>query len=142
MLAVAAGCVETGKKDVYYVMFEDNPLLFSDKVYSGGEEIGAIASRVVGFDNIAEVTITLLPAHKEKIGGNTIFYVSAGRLEHDITGAAGSPLAPGDATLGFPSKSSLKWYKLKGVLSRSTVKKTAELLRTKIQWVEPVEIPI
>ncbi len=141
LLAVTAGCVET-KKDVYYVMFEENPLLFSDKVYSGGEEIGTITSRLVGFDNIAEVTISVAPAHKEKIGENAIFYVSAGRLERDIAGIAGPPLAPGEAALGFTSKTSLKWYKFKGALSRSNAKKRAESLREKIRWIEPGEVPI
>ncbi|MCP4690174.1 MAG: hypothetical protein GY859_19130 [Desulfobacterales bacterium] len=141
LLAVITGCVEQ-KSDVYYVMFEDNPLLISDKVYSGGEEIGKIESRVIGFDNITEVTISLQSAHEEKIGENAVFYISAGRLEHDMMSPAGLPLDPGSAVPGFSSNLSLKWGRVKGAFSRTNAKKRAELLRTKIRWIEPVEAPI
>lgn len=118
-VAAFSGCAETQSVDNYQVMFRGLPNIYDTAVYAGGVRIGEIVSTETGAANAVKVAISIDGEFISMMTANTVFYVSAGRLNRATVDAYGAPLGIKTPILGFPSKWSLHMFKLKTLLARS-----------------------
>jgi len=141
IIILASGCSQKNS-NVFYVMFKKRPVLSSNSVYLNNLEIGKILSQKYGFNNIVEIKITIDHAHIKKMRENTVFFVSNGRLEYDTLKGTGDVLANEAFVLGFHSKGSQSWFKLKNTFKNLSIEasKNANELHEIIRWVELKEI--
>ena len=135
------GC-SSKESNLFYVMFKDKPDFTSDVVYLNGIDIGKILSVKSGFNDISEVTITLKNEYAKKMNGNVVFCASNGKLEYMTIKGAGGLLSKEAAILGFNSKLSLSWFKIKTTFTNAAAEasKNARELHDKIRWAELKEV--
>jgi hypothetical protein len=141
IVIMTSGC-SSKESNLFYVMFKDKPDLISNTVYLNGNDIGKILSIKSGFNNIAEVTITIKNEHIKKMNENVVFCSSNGKLEYITLKGAGGSLSKEAAILGFNSKLSLSWFKMKNTFTSaaSEALKNARELHDKIRWAELKEV--
>lgn len=123
-------------------MFEGKPPLTTPAVYYQGVQIGEIVAARTGFGNIIELKVTVSNEYRDLMTEEAVFYPTAGHLEYNQLSPAGGSLEEGAAVLGFPSKLSYTWYRVKTALSSRKAAEKAQELKVKIQWVEPIEIAL
>ena len=131
-----------GSNDGYSVMFEGTPRLNTPLVYHRGVQIGEIVSARAGFGNVTELKVRLNGEHQDLMTEDAVFYPAAGHLEYNRLSPAGDPLENGAPVLGFSSRLSYAWYRVKTALSSRKAAEKARALQEKIQWAEAVEIPL
>jgi hypothetical protein len=137
IVIMTSGC-SSKESNLFYVMFTDTPDLISDAVYLNGNDIGKILSIQSGFNNITEVKITIKDGYIEKMNTNVVFCSSNGKLEYATIKGSGGVLSKEAAILGFNSKLSLSWFKIKNTLTNASSEavKNARELHEKIRWAE------
>jgi len=126
----------------YAVMFEGKPHLTTPTVYHKGVEIGEVVSASACFGDIIQLTVALNSEYRDLMTENAVFYPAAGHLEFDRLSPAGQPLEDGSPVLGFSSKLSYNWYRVKNLLGSRKAAEKARRLNEKAQWAEPVQIPL
>ncbi|MFC1811667.1 hypothetical protein ACFL03_03150 [Thermodesulfobacteriota bacterium] len=141
IVIITSGC-SSKESNLFYVMFKDTPDLISDTVYLNGNDIGKILSIQSGFNNITEVKITINNGYIDKMNANVVFCSSNGKLEYITIKGAGGSLSKEAAILGFNSKLSLSWFKIKNTFTNasSVAIKIARELYDKIRWAELKEV--
>ena len=141
IVIMTSGC-SSKESNLFYVMFPDTPNLISDAVYLNGKDIGKILSIQSGFNNITEAKITIKDGYIKNMNANVVFCLSNGKLEYVTIKGAGGLLSKETAILGFNSKLSLSWFKIKNTFANASSEaiKNARELHNKIRWAELKEV--
>ncbi len=117
IVVVATGCAPKTSGEGYVAMF-DGPVSVADQdVYFTGVKVGTIAAMETSASNVTRVVISPLSEFKAQIGAHLVLYAHAGRLEVSRLKSIAEPLEEGMPLCGFATKSELRWFKFKTLLS-------------------------
>jgi len=114
----------------YSVIFNENPSLNENEVYSKGFKIGKVLSQKLEKNNLVTVNILIDENYQELMKTNTIFYISEGKLLYDTIEDEGEPIATGSKIRGFNNKTSMFLYKAKKIgkeMYNSSINKAKEI---------------
>ena len=145
IMAAVWGCQPPqagSSKGGYAVMFEGKPHLTTSAVYHQGVEIGEIVSASACFGGIIQLSVAVNSQYRDMMTEDAVFFPTAGHLEFDRLSPAGQSLEDGSPVLGFSSKLSYNWYRIKHLQSSRKAAEKARHLHEKARWAEPIQIPL
>jgi len=132
LMSVPLSCFFVDK--IYYVVFEERPVLLDERVFYDGEMIGRIESQKLRTTENNEIIVILEifieEKHEHMMTDKVIFYVDKGRLIYDTIGDTGKSLSRKAKIIGFKTKTVFHIFKAKNKqknLSETAVQKAKEL---------------
>lgn len=147
LLAVmlAAGCTPFSTESVtelpdfdrvYYVLFQDDPGLASDRIFMKALEIGKVIGLKPTQQGVKVAKISIDAKYADLMRDNVVFMVEDGRLEYEPVGDNGAPLGEGGKILGFSSRTGFYWFKAQNSvrgMSRAAMEKAEELYNRSLE---------
>ena len=110
-------------KSFYYVVFEDNPNVKNNRIYSKGIEIGKVLDQDLSKENKVILTIAINSDYKNLIKSDTLFYADENSLLLKVSETNALVLPEKSFILSFTSRTTFVWFKAKNMLkgfSRAT----------------------
>ena len=131
VLIFGAGCEELKvvhsqrAPEAYFVMIDGLANVFDARVFYNGDVIGEIQSTEASPALVTRLAVSIAPEYREKVTTHSVFLISAGQLTLRQLDHLGTPLAPGEALMGFASTESYYWFKTKTLFTNSAAEATA-----------------